>query len=248
MLFRRSPLALTFIVIFISVLGLQGCGQAILRPSPTPSPSPTVSPVPTGEIYSSMPQQIDPDRRYVIYIHGKLIEDEGINAVSPQFGPYEFDAILKYLADSGLDVIGEIRSGPTDGNAYSDHVVDQVDLLIANGVPVQHITVVGFSKGAGIAILASAKLKDPGINYVLMAICGDETNAPGAPTLTGHVLSLYEQSDDLGSTCRPLADRSSGITSFEEIELSTGRQHGTFYAADPAWLDPVIAWIWGSAS
>jgi hypothetical protein len=57
------------------------------------------------------------------------------------------------------------------------------------------------------------------------------------------VLSIYETSDDLGRSCRSLAEASTSVSSFEEIALSTGRQHGAFYAADPAWLDPVIEWI-----
>jgi hypothetical protein len=196
-----------------------------------------------GAIYNTLPQDINPDGQYVFYIHGKIIEDEGINAVSPQYGPYEVNEILQYLSEAGFNVIAEIRSGPTDVDTYSDRLASQVKSLIATGVPSHHITVVGFSKGAAITILTSAKLDNPDLNFVLIAICGEDTNSTTAARLSGRILSLYEKSDDYGASCRKLAQESPGVTQFDEIEFSTGKQHGAFYAADPTWLDPMIEWI-----
>ena len=196
-----------------------------------------------GSVALTLPENVDSDRRYLFYIHGKIIEDEGVDAVSPQFGPYEFEQILNYLSDAEFNVIGEIRSTPTDANEYSDRVAAQVKSLLAQGVPSKHITIVGFSKGAGIAILTSAKLNNPELNIVLIAICGEETNDEPSPAISGRILSLFERSDELGSSCKPLADRSHGVIEFKEIEFSTGKHHGAFYAADPIWLDPIISWI-----
>jgi len=196
-----------------------------------------------GAVNLTLPENIDPDGRYLFYIHGKIIEDVGVNAASPQFGPYEFEEILKYLSDAGFNVIGEIRSTPTDANEYSDRVAAQVKSLLAQGVPSKRITMVGFSKGAGIVILTSAKVNNPELNIVLIAICGEETNVESGPVISGRILSLFEKSDELGSSCKPLADRSPGVKEFEEFEFSTGKQHGAFYTADPIWLDPMISWI-----
>lgn len=202
-----------------------------------------LTPAYQGMVLSSIPKDIDPDGKYLIYLHGKIIEDQGVDAVSPQFGPYEFEEILKYLADAGFNVIGEVRTGPTDVDAYSDHVAAQVHSLLDGGVPGENITVIGFSKGGALAIFTSAKLGNADLNFVLIGICGDwEHDDPGV-ALAGRILSLYERSDDFGSSCKPLAEKSPGVVAFEEIEFNTGKRHGAFYSADPIWLDPIIAWI-----
>lgn len=194
-------------------------------------------------VMSSAPDEIDPDGRYVFYIHGRIIEEEGVDPVSPQFGRYAFSDILRYLAEAGFNTIGEVRSGPTDVDAYADRVAAQVENLLSEGVPGENITVVGFSKGAYITLLVSSKLANPALNFALIAICGEETMASPDIALAGRILSLYEESDGYGASCRPLVERSPGVVAFEEITFETGKGHGAFYAADPIWIDPVISWI-----
>ena len=192
---------------------------------------------------SSVPDAIDPRGRYLFYIHGRIIEEEGIDAVSPQFGLYEFTSILTYLEEAGFNIIGEVRSGPTDVDRYADRVVWQVEELLNEGVPGEHIAIVGFSKGAYITMLVSSKLAKPEMNFVLIAICNEETITSPDITLAGRILSLYETSDEYGSSCRRLLEKSPDVVEFEEIKFETGKQHGAFYSADPMWLDPMIAWI-----
>ncbi len=222
-------LQLTFLVLVALAAGCTGI-------------QPTIESRP-GTIYSHLPETIDPDAQYVFYIHGKIIEDEGVNAVSPQFGPYEYIEILTYLAERGFNVISEVRTAHTDVSLFADKVAAQVNLLRAKGVPNEHITVIGFSKGAWITIITSARLEYQDLNFVLIGICGEELDAISDLFLVGRILSLYETSDEYGSTCQPLIDRSPGVTDFVELEYNTGKGHGAFYTADPAWLDPVISWI-----
>lgn len=196
-----------------------------------------------GTISLSPPEIVDPNGKYLFYLHGKIIEDQGVDAVSSQFGPYEFEEILRYLADAGFNVIGEVRAAQTDVDAYSDRVVSQVDSLRVKGVPDKNVTIIGYSKGAAIAILTSTKLKNPDLNFVLIAICGDWINDDPGVALAGRIFSLYERSDDFGTSCVPLVERSPEVTDFDEIEFNTGKQHGAFYTADPIWLDPIISWI-----
>jgi hypothetical protein len=191
----------------------------------------------------SFPEWINPEDRYLIYLHGRIIENEGIYAISPEFGPYEYVETLKYFADEGFNVISEVRPANTDDYAYADRVVDQINILLEGGVPAENITVVGFSKGGGIAIFTSSKLRNPDANFVLIAICGDEINKIPRASLTGRILSLYEKSDEYGSSCKSLVERSPNVTGFEEIEFSTGLRHGAFYTADPIWLEPLISWL-----
>ena len=194
-----------------------------------------------GTIYSALPDQVNPNESYLFYIHGKIIETDGIDAVSPEFGVYEFKAILEYYAEAGFNVIGEVRDSPPDPDQYTAHVGEGIEYLINQGVGSDQITVVGFSKGGGLTILVSDLMKDPELKYVLIGICGDwiDRNLE----LTGNVLSLYEESDYYGSSCQGLADRSPDLTSFDEIQFKTGKGHGAFYQADPLWLDPVIEWL-----
>lgn len=192
---------------------------------------------------SFLPEVIDPDGRYIFYIHGRIIEVEGVDAVSPQFGLYAFSDILDHFAEAGFYTIGEIRSAPTDPERYSNRVTSQVERLLLEGVPGENITIVGFSKGGFITMLVSSKLERAELNYVLIAICTEETVASPDIALTGRILSLYETSDEFGESCKPLIDRSPGVVEFEEIRFETGLEHGAFYAANPLWLDPIITWI-----
>jgi hypothetical protein len=209
----------------------------------TPVPSTGDPTAGEGAIFQNLPDSIDAQQRYVIYLHGRIIEDEGTRPVSPVYGIYEYEETLDALAQAGLQVIAEVRPPNTDAEQYAILVADQVNTLLDAGVPAEHITVIGFSKGGGIAILTSSRLQNEHVNFVLLAICGEWVFEWPGVDLSGRVLSIYETSDDLGRSCRSLAEASTGVSSFEEIALSTGRQHGAFYAADPAWLDPVIEWI-----
>jgi hypothetical protein len=213
--------------------------------TPTPTFEFLQDSTPTVDIFTeySFPDIVKPEGRYLIYLHGKIIENEGVYAISPEFGPYEYVEILKYFADAGFNVISEVRSANTDDYAYSDRVVTQINSLLEQGVPGENITVVGFSKGGAIAIATSSKLRNPDANFVLIAICGDEINKTPRFSLAGRILSLYEESDEYGSSCKPLAERSSNVTGFEEIEFTTGLRHGAFYTADPIWLEPLISWL-----
>jgi hypothetical protein len=208
---------------------------------PTPVPD---TPTPqTGQVFQGLPDQIDAQQRYVIYLHGRIIEDEGTRPVSPVYGVYEYEETLHTLAQAGLQVIAEVRPPDTDAEQYAAKVADQVNTLLDAGVPAESLTVIGFSKGGAIAIRASSLLKNERVNFVLLAICGEWVFEWPGVDLSGRVLSIYETSDEYGKSCRSLAEASSGVSSFEEIALSTGRQHGAFYAADPLWLDPVTEWI-----
>lgn len=191
----------------------------------------------------SFPDKIKPEERYLLYLHGKIIENEGVYAISPEYGPYEYYETLGYFADAGFKVISEVRSPNTDIDVYSERVVSQINSLIEQGVPGENITVVGFSKGGAIAIFTSSKLRNPRVNFVLLAICGDEINKTPVVSLAGRILSLYEKSDEYGSTCKPLVGRSPDVTGFDEIEFNTGLRHGAFYTADPTWLEPLISWL-----
>ena len=162
----------------------------------------------------------------------------------PAYGTYEYDAILDSLRRPGLVVLSEQRPAGTASDSFAIHVARQVDSLIRIGVSPGAITVIGFSKGGWIAILASSRLQNTAVSFVFMAACGPWAFEPDLH-VAGRLLSLYETSDTLGVSCAPLFALRTPGSSTREIALSLGLGHGTFFQPRPDWLAPVIAWAEG---
>jgi hypothetical protein len=193
------------------------------------------------------PVSIDPEQQYLFYLHGKIIEDQGIPAVSPVHGEYAYEAILKTLASYSFVVISEQRSKDADGEAYARKVKDQVGTLLKAGVPANRITIVGASKGAGIAVYVSDMLENGAVNYVLLAICNPDAIAyfkHNQIHLYGNVLSVYDAADELAGSCQELftASEGKGFLRFDEVRLTIGKGHGILYQPLEAWIAPTVRW------
>ena len=194
------------------------------------------------EIYDRFPDSIHASKRYVIYSHGMIVEGDDPKPISPKYGQYDFPAIKQALFYEGdLNLIAYQRPKSLD-NTYADTLKSWVKRLLDAGVKPSRITLVGFSRGAGLTALASRDLASVEINTALLAICedGDVSQTPGL-ILGGNLLSIYETSDELGS-CEILAARSH-LKSFKEVPISTGKKHGAFFQPLPQWLRPLKAWI-----
>lgn len=184
-----------------------------------------------------------PSQPTVIFLHGRIVEEAGERPTSPDFGVYEYHAILDALRSAGFTVVSEARPRGTDVDRYARHVVQQVEGLIKSGTPPARITVMGFSKGSGIAIISSALLGNPAVNFVFMAACNDWAFKRGDLHVTGRILSLYEASDPFGLSCAPLFSREGRGSTHAERQLNTGLRHGAFFKPRREWLDPAIDWI-----
>ena len=191
----------------------------------------------SAAIHEDVPASIDAKAHYLIYLHGRILELQGRQATSPDFGRYEYDAILGALAEKGLVVISELR-GPETNMSYAKKVAAQVRKLEAAGVPAMHITVAGFSKGGLLARATAAGLADPALNVVLMAACSPRMEPGREGTLKGRILSLYDESDEMAGPCASLF----AGTDTKEVKLATGLRHGLFFRPRPEWIDPVAAW------
>jgi len=209
----------------------------------------TLTLAPAGEvaatILAGVPAQPDPRARYLIFLHGRIVEDEGARPTHPDFGVYEYAAILDALAARGLTVISEQRPKGTETDRYVDRVVGQVQRLIDAGVPPRQITVTGFSKGGAIAVLTASKLQQDAVNFVFLAACSEELLARRDVRVRGRILSVVEASDDVGRSCEPLRRSAAPGTVIEELRLATGARHGAFFQPRSAWLDPVARWAAG---
>jgi hypothetical protein len=203
-------------------------------------PSEPAAAQPTAEVQATA-------RRHLIYLHGRIVEDQGPRPTHPRFGIYEYRQILDAFAAAGFEVSSEQRPAGTRAPDAALVAASEIRQLIDRGVPARDITVVGFSKGGVIAVLTALELDNPEINFVFIACCGSWVeNVFGDPDrrISGRMLSIYEASDTAGS-CSALFERASPASTTEEIELGLGGGHGAFYRPQPEWIDPVIRWARG---
>ncbi|HEU4556886.1 MAG TPA: alpha/beta hydrolase [Longimicrobium sp.] len=205
--------------------------------------SATPAPAQRGSILADVPAQPRPGARYLIYLHGRIVEEQGSRPTDERFGTYEYQQILDTLAASGAEVIAEQRPRGTDFRAFGAHVADQVRRLQAAGVPPERIAVVGFSKGGAIAMIASALLKEPRLTFVLLAPCGDWVKGRDDVDVRGRILSIYEASDELGTSCEPLFAQASAPGEHREVRIATGAGHGAFFRPRAEWLTPTLQWV-----
>ena len=220
------------------------------EPSQTSSKPQNMNGTPSADLSDfAFPTSIDPAARYLFYLHGRIIEDQGLPAVSPEFGEYQYLEILRSLQQRGFIVISEQRPRDTDSPTYASRVVGQIGQLIAAGVPAGQISVVGASKGGGIAVYTSSQLQNRDVNFVIMSICSPESLAEferSGTTLYGNVLSLYDESDVLAGSCATLFADSPNLARHDEIVLHVGTGHGILYQPLAEWIDPVVDWATGN--
>ncbi|MEC9364242.1 MAG: alpha/beta hydrolase [Pseudomonadota bacterium] len=195
-----------------------------------------------GPVLDSLPTTIDPSATYLLYLHGRIIEDRGPRAMHPQWGLYDLEAVSRALAARDAIVVARQRAPGSRVREDAEAVQEQVRALLAAGVPAPRIVVVGFSKGAAIAMLAAAGLPEP-LRLVVLAGCAPGMRGP--LTLSAHVLSIHERSDPLGESCAALLS-GGGEASFTEIAIATGRSHGAFFLPQDEWVVPLLDWVHGT--
>jgi hypothetical protein len=196
-----------------------------------------------GIAHDRLPEVADVSARYVIYLHGRIIEDQGRRPTHPRWGTYEYQQILEGLAAAGLIVVSEQRPPMTDMDLFARHVADQVQTLLRAGAPAEQVSVVGFSKGGGIAIRTAALLQNPRINFVFLAACGDGDFSGVGIKVWGRILSVYEASDEGGRSCQSLFAKSAGTGERSEVRINLGEEHGAFFRPHQEWLTPVLNWV-----
>jgi hypothetical protein len=197
-----------------------------------------------AQLFTEMPDVVNPDERYVIYSHGLIVEGDDPAPVSPEFGTYDLPGIKDALfADGGFNLIAHHRPKNTDFLSYVATLESWVLELLEAGVTPSRITLVGFSRGSHLTAYASARLQNYGINTALLASCMED-DIPGSDAalmLGGNLLNIHETTDVMGS-CEKLASHSK-LLSFREITITTGKQHGAFFQPLPEWVVPLKVWI-----
>lgn len=176
----------------------------------------------------------------VYYLHGKIVEDRGDNAIHPIYGKYKYGEIVAQLRREGHTVHSEVRPPETDRVAYATRLVNQIRHQIKSGLRPAEIVVIGFSKGAQIAILVSQELALSDVRFVFQAVCGSWVQHFADLKVHGNIMSLYETTDTAGS-CANLFSRSNPTTC--EVSITTGQKHGAFYRPNEAWMAPQREWL-----
>ena len=195
-----------------------------------------------------LPSEVDPTARYLFYLHGKIIEDQGLPAVSQEYGEYQYVEILNVLQSYGFVVVSEQRPKDTDGTAYAARVSGQIEGLLRSQVPPGSITVVGASKGAAIAVIVSDMLENSEVNYVLLGTCDASTVTEWREqgiSLHGNVLAIYDSADrEYAGSCEEIftSSETRGLRRHEEIILHTGTGHGVLYQPLEEWILPTVRW------
>ena len=193
-------------------------------------------------VLTSFPDEINAAGKYVFYSHGFIVEGNNPRPINARWGIYEFPAIKQALSAQNYTLIAYHRPAKTDPLKFAQKLAENIRTLLAHGVKAENITLVGFSRGGAITILTSSLLKMDNINFVILAGCSRFMKKNPQYTLYGHVFSIYETSDGVGS-CQFVIDRSLKVSSFEELAISTGKEHGAFYQPRLEWLLPVKKWL-----
>jgi hypothetical protein len=197
-------------------------------------------------IFPDVPASPSLSAKYIFYLHGRIIEEQGIRPTDSRYGVYEYEQILYTFRERGFTVISEARAKDTDPNLYASKMADQIQKLLGAGVPPGQITVVGASKGAVIAMLASTLLRNREVNFVIMSNCNDWVLENYRIDLFGNVLSIYDVKDEYGQTCKKFFDKSTGLNRHREVELKLGTGHAIIYRPIKEWVDPVVEWAGGT--
>jgi hypothetical protein len=135
------------------------------------------------------------------------------------------------------------RPKGVDPFEYAKTLANDVRTLLKKGVNANHITIIGFSRGAFITSITSHYLEETPVKTVLLAGCGRIVSSKYSDIkANGELLSVFETSDG-ASTCKKLQKRSINLQSFKEIAITTGKEHGAFYRPMPEWIVPVKRWI-----
>jgi len=198
-----------------------------------------------GRVHAAVPPDPDPKLRWLFYLHGAIVEREGRTAVSPEFGPYEYDAILSALAARGFEVVSEVRR-PDEAEAFVLRLFEQVRRLRAAGVPAERITLVGASRGGLLALDVAGRLVHPGLSIVLIAGCGRETQ-PSATWMRGRLLSIRDEPDRFEPGCATYLAAARRLSASREDVLRLGLDHGLLYRPRAEWLDPLERWAKGAS-
>ncbi|MBW2489756.1 MAG: hypothetical protein JRE65_01230 [Deltaproteobacteria bacterium] len=187
-----------------------------------------------------IPNNIDPSAKYFFFLHNYYVEQHGPN------GDCKYYDILKTFTDKGFTVISEVRSNEIVPSQYAQKIVRQIKRLLDTGVPPEHITIAGHSKGGVISLCAASQLGNPKIGFIIMAGCEIkplEHTYPDFTRVKGNFLSIYASSDSVANSCQNGFSKVIIGICYKEITVKSDKGHRLFFKPEDIWIEPVMTWI-----
>lgn len=191
----------------------------------------TTSPA-SADVAENLPNKIDSSKSWVFYAHGSAVYLKNKTA--------GWKKKSNALSNAGYHVITEERFDLDEETTYAEKVVTQVNTLLARGVPAVKIYIGGYSRGAIIALDVATRLKNPELNFFLIAGCKQDSELDDG--VQGRFLSLAASEDekDYGSCAQFLTDKP-GVKLTERIYANKG--HKYFTGMNSAWFSPLRSWM-----
>jgi len=187
----------------------------------------------------------DPKKdNYLFFLHNRFTEEMPLQALHPEYGKAQYLEIISAFKNAGFNVLSEKRPPGTDITFYAKKIIIQIDSLLKLGIPANHITVVGISKGGYIAQVTSTLLANTDVNFVFIGSyrSQDLTTMPDI-NFCGNILNIYERSDEFGVSALDRKKSSKlKVKRFREIELNTALKHGFLFRPLKEWIVPVTMW------
>jgi hypothetical protein len=201
-------------------------------------------------IMLSVPEVIDTGARYVFYLPDAVVTPENPLPSDPQFGEYQYAEIANRFVAAKFVVITEPREETAHPYLVADSIAGQIRRLIAAGVPVERIGIVGARQGAAIAVIITHKVELPGLQVVLLSACNEQFIQfwkQQDEILAGNVLSIHVTGDTERGPCLTFLEYCAkrSVRRYQEIALPASAGPGYFYKGTADWMLPVIAWLRG---
>ncbi len=187
------------------------------------------------------------DKYYLFFLHNRFLETHDLEEPHFKYGKVEYSAIIDKFKASGIEVLSEHRRGNIEPKTYAQAIKKQIDSLLQSGVAPANITVVGTSKGGYIAQYVSTFAENPNLNFVFIGSV-QESDLESFPEINfcGNILNINEKSDTFfTSAAARIKSSKLKIRSYQELELSTGLEHGFLFKALDDWINPSIDWAKG---
>lgn len=197
----------------------------------------------SAEILTSPPEKPDASKRYLIYLHGGIVEGSDGRPESPVHGPYLYRDILERFEKDGFAVISEIRPRGYPVDDYAKRVAGWIADLKNAGVPGKNIGVVGASQGGIMTVVVSTLVDDPEVRYVIVAgMFRDLTNGPNL-RLHGRVFAIHDKADTHHFAPEKYFKQSPALAASKALVTDSGRGHGLVYRPVDEWYLPALEWL-----
>src|SRR3546814_20275031 len=78
-----------------------------------------------GNVVTDVAAAVDPAEIYLIYLHGRIVEDRGPRPTGAPFGLYDYQAILDAHSHRDATAIPAQRRPDTDVDTYAGNAISQ---------------------------------------------------------------------------------------------------------------------------